>query len=274
MRVGRDSKLGDTHSVHLLFPTTNIKNIHISDLNAWFAITFSPNIYEVSDNAVKNPLYYAENLYLNGELLSDITLPRNSIGYSLFGYKNLKNITIPKGMYINSLSGIDGLNITIEEQQAPGMYFDDYDLLWYCSNVNYGSQNGGLCSGNTSDAETIYISGRAYQPILRYSFLNNKKIKYVYLGTSCHLDFSVFYGCDNLKALFLNSKNDPYSASINHTSFHQNSFLGIPEGCKIVIKDDYYDFWVDYMATNAIENVEDRMITLTEWEYYQELNNN
>ena len=56
----------------------NLTAVHISDIAAWCNIKFSK-----SDS---NPLYYANNLYLNGELVTEVTLPEGvtSIGEGAF----------------------------------------------------------------------------------------------------------------------------------------------------------------------------------------------
>ena len=46
---------------------SSLTSVHISDLSAWCKICF------YSDNA--NPLYYANNLYLNGNLVTELTIP-------------------------------------------------------------------------------------------------------------------------------------------------------------------------------------------------------
>ena len=46
----------------------NLTAVHISDIAAWCNIKFS--------KSYSNPLYYAHNLYLNGELVTEVTLPR------------------------------------------------------------------------------------------------------------------------------------------------------------------------------------------------------
>ena len=67
--------------------------VHISDIAAWCSISFG------SANA--NPLCYAQNLYLNGELLQDLIIPESvtSIGsYAFYKCKSLTSITIPEGV--------------------------------------------------------------------------------------------------------------------------------------------------------------------------------
>lgn len=68
---------------------SNLTRVDITDLGKWCAISFV--------NIDSNPLYYARNLYLNGELVVDLVIPDSvtSIGSSAFIHcKNLKNIII------------------------------------------------------------------------------------------------------------------------------------------------------------------------------------
>ncbi len=67
-----------------------LENVYISDLAAWCAIDFA------RDTAT--PMYNAENLYLNGKLLTDLVIPEGvtSIGrYAFYGISHLESVTIP-----------------------------------------------------------------------------------------------------------------------------------------------------------------------------------
>lgn len=46
---------------------SNLKEVHITDISKWCEITFRVDVY--------NPLYWAHNLYLNGELVTDLVIP-------------------------------------------------------------------------------------------------------------------------------------------------------------------------------------------------------
>ena len=68
----------------------SLTNVYISDIAAWCNIKYAS--YD------SNPLYYANNLYLNGDLVTDLVIPDSvtSIGdYAFVGCNGLTSITIP-----------------------------------------------------------------------------------------------------------------------------------------------------------------------------------
>lgn len=52
---------------------SGLKEVHISDLSAWCELSF----YDVADDSGDSPLYYADGLYLNGELVKDLVVPED-----------------------------------------------------------------------------------------------------------------------------------------------------------------------------------------------------
>ncbi|HIV00372.1 MAG TPA: leucine-rich repeat protein [Candidatus Stercoripulliclostridium merdipullorum] len=69
---------------------SGLKSVSIGDIATWCAIDFA--------DAEANPLRYAHNLYLNGELVTELVIPNNvtSIGdYALEGCSGLASIEIP-----------------------------------------------------------------------------------------------------------------------------------------------------------------------------------
>ena len=68
----------------------SLTSVYISDIAAWCGIDFG--------GSSANPLSYAHNLYLNGKLVTDLTIPDSvtSIGsYAFYGCSSLTSITIP-----------------------------------------------------------------------------------------------------------------------------------------------------------------------------------
>ncbi len=75
---------------YAFYDCSNLNAVYITDISKWCAIDFS--------DGEANPLYYAKNLYLDGELVSgDIVLEGiTRIGnYALYNYTGITSITIP-----------------------------------------------------------------------------------------------------------------------------------------------------------------------------------
>ena len=75
----------------------NINAVYISDLAAWYNISFGT--YD------SNPLYYAGKLYINFQEIKDMVIPNNISSikkYAFAGYKGLTSVTIP-----NSVTAIE-----------------------------------------------------------------------------------------------------------------------------------------------------------------------
>lgn len=72
-----------------------LTSVWISDLSAWCAISFG-----MSKRASSNPLYYAHNLYLNEQLITDLVIPNDvtSIGDWAFVKCNMNSVSIPEGV--------------------------------------------------------------------------------------------------------------------------------------------------------------------------------
>ena len=77
---------------------SSLTNVHISDIAAWCNIKF----YDKDSN----PLVMAKKLYLNGELVTELTLPESvtSIGdYAFYNCSSLTAITIPENSQLTSI---------------------------------------------------------------------------------------------------------------------------------------------------------------------------
>lgn len=63
----------------------SLNSVHISDLSAWCKICFN--------HSTANPLHYAKNLYLNGELVSDLTISDSNIEIGEYVFSNCTSLT-------------------------------------------------------------------------------------------------------------------------------------------------------------------------------------
>ncbi len=76
----------------------NLTSVYISDIAAWCSIDFT--------GYASNPLAYGAELYLNGQVIKDLTIPDNvtKIGaYAFTGCSSLTSVTIPGG--VTSIGG-------------------------------------------------------------------------------------------------------------------------------------------------------------------------
>ena len=75
-------------------------DLYISDLAAWCNIDFEyiPLTYYMS-SVLSNPLWRTENLYCNGELVTDLVIPDGVTeikNYAFAGYRSLTSVTVPE----------------------------------------------------------------------------------------------------------------------------------------------------------------------------------
>ncbi len=84
------STLTTIHNDRVFQSCSNLKEVHISDLEAWCNIPFPNNS--------SNPLYYAKNLYLGNNKITDMVIPNTVTEIKPFTFYNcsgLTSLTIP-----------------------------------------------------------------------------------------------------------------------------------------------------------------------------------
>lgn len=106
--IGKHAFMGCTSLNSVSFPTSlkyvnsgafsgceQVTGVHITDLAAWSGVHFG---YTYGYDSISNPLYYAKNLYLNGEKVTRVELPEGieRIGQCAFlGCSDLTHVILP-----------------------------------------------------------------------------------------------------------------------------------------------------------------------------------
>ena len=194
---------------------SGLKDVYITDLAAWCNIEF--------DNYYSNPIDYADNLYLNNELITDLIIPDGvtSIGdYAFEGCSGLTSVTIPDSVTSignKAFSGCSGLtSVTIPD-----------------SVTSIGNEAFRSCSSLASVA-----IGNSVKNIGNYAFEYCRNI--TTLNYNASVVFNAFSSCSNLTLVVLGD---------NVTNIDTNAFAGCTKLETIIIPKS-----VTEIESGAFEN--------------------
>ena len=177
---------------------SGLAGVYITDLSAWCRISFG--------DSSANPLSYAHKLYLNGSLVTDLTIPGNVTGigsYAFFGCSNLVSVTIPASVTSigqQAFSGCNSLNAVCV-----------MDLMAWCG-ITFGSAD----ANPLYYAHRLYLNGGLVTDLMIPAGLSAIK-NYAFYGCSSLLNVTIpdsvtsigqqaFYGCSGLKDAVLPSR--------------------------------------------------------------------
>ena len=242
---------------------TGLKEVHISDLAAWCGFDF--------EDYGRNPLYYAHNLYLNGELVTDLVIPEGvseiknyafynctgltsieipnsvtSIGYAAFdGCTGLTSIVIPNSVTSigsDAFRGCSGLKKIELNCATIGSWFSGVSSIEEVvignsvTRIGYSAFDG--CTGLTSITIPNSVTS-----IGEYAFLDCTGLASVTIGNSVtSIGYGAFNGCTGLESITVNSKTPPTIQSSTFSGV--TATLYVPYGAKAT-----------YQAANYWKNI-------------------
>ena len=195
---------------YAFYNCSSLTEVHISDIAAWCAIEFNGSY------STANPLYYAENLYLNGNLVTELVIPNGVTSIGDYAFRNctsLTSITIPDsvtriGNY--AFSSCNALTIYCEATSKLSGWdinwnYSDCPVVWDCKNKEIADDGSiyfiagsglryALKDGIASIAgQSSNISGKIEIP----TSITYKGVAY----SVTSIESSAFYGCNSLTSI-------------------------------------------------------------------------
>ena len=223
---------------YVFYDCIALTSVHITDLAAWCNIDF---------NYISNPLYYAHNLYLDDNLVTELIIPDSvtSIGNSAFyGCESLTSVTIP-----SSVTSIGGFafrycfnlkSVTIPDsvtsigEEAFGGCHSLTSVTIPSSVTSIGGSAFYGCSSLTSITIPNSITSIGWRVFEHCSsltsvtipdsvttigyaaFSNCKSLMSVTIPDSVtNIDEAAFFACDSLTSLVVSSENPVYYSEGN-----------------------------------------------------------
>lgn len=217
---------------------SNLSEVHIGSIEEWCGISFSASS--------SNPLYYAKKLYLNGTLVTNLTIPNNIASlksYSFINCSDLLSVTIPSSVTKIGNSAFSGCS------KLNSVYISNIES--WCK-ISFGNSS----SNPLSYADFLYLNDKYVSTLTIPSSLSSVG-DYAFCGyiglTSVtipenitSIGISAFSGCTNLTAFTVKSTTPPTVNSNTFRNISQGCVLNYPEGCY-----DNYVSWSEWFTVKA-----------------------
>ena len=154
--------------------------VNVDNIQSWFNIQFF--------NDTSNPVSYAHNLYVGGQLLTDIVIPEGTVKinkYMFHGCESLKNITMPESLETIGEYSFEYCNAIESLEFSKGLKVIEQHAFRDCSNI------------------TNLVFNEGIETIGDYSFTGCNGLTELSIpSTVNYLGESAFSRCEGLKVLY------------------------------------------------------------------------
>ena len=188
------------------FSNCSIESVNISDLSAWCKIYFA--------SSSSNPLYYASNIYLNGELVTDLIIPNDITEikqYTFSGCSSLASVTIPNSVTsvgdsaFSGCSALSSLTIGDNVNRIGDSAFSGCSSLASVTIPNSVTSVGDSAFSGCSALSSLTIGG-SVTTIGNYAFSGCSSLVTATIPNSVTtVGNYAFEDCDNLYSLIIGS---------------------------------------------------------------------
>lgn len=183
---------------------SKLTEIHISDIAAWTQIQFP-------DRAA-NPLTPDRNLYLNGQLVTDLVLPEGITEVNAFAFSNctsLQTVTLPEGVTriqteaFYNCSNLTTVNLPNSLEQIGDQAFSHCTALTAVDLPNSLEQIGNQAFSHCTALTSVTLPD-TLTDIQDYAFGSCTSLKSVTMSPSVtHLGRDAFINCTQLDAVYI-----------------------------------------------------------------------
>ena len=159
----------------------NLKNVYITDIEAYCNIKFYDFLY--SFYTYPNPVYYAENLYLNGELIEDLVIPEGIekiSNYLFYNLDHIKSVTIPNSVTSigsSAFSDCDGLTSVTIGDSVTSIGKDAFKGCDNIKKIESKANKAPTIENEDQFSENVYANADLFVPI---GYEDNYKNAYVW----------------------------------------------------------------------------------------------
>lgn len=220
---------------------SSLTDVYLTDMDAWCRITFDNYMY--NHNHSSTPMCQAENIYLNGEKITSVTIPQGITAVqddTFYGFRDLVTVTIPDSVTSIGESAFSGCSslarITIPD-----------------SVTSIGER--AFCGCSSLTGVTIPDSVTSIDV---WAFLDCTSLQSIAIGSGVtsingsSAFASPFSGCDKLESVYItdmaawcgiafesNGANPLYYAKNLYLNGAKVETLEIPEGVQAIAKNAF-----------------------------------